>query len=67
MLKMIKRVAVGAAAFVGSAAVYAADGVDVSAATSAIAGAAAPIAAVGGAILAAHVGIKVYKLVRAAL
>ena len=41
--------------------------VDVGEATAAIAGAAAPIAAIGGAVLLVLVGIKVYKWVRRAM
>lgn len=42
-------------------------GVDVSAVVSAIEGAAAPIAAIGAAVLIVMVGIKVYKWVRRAM
>lgn len=42
-------------------------GVDVSAVVTAIQGAAAPIAAIGAAVLIVLVGIKVYKWVRRAL
>jgi len=42
-------------------------GVDVSAVVSAIEGAAAPIAAIGAAVLIVLVGVKVYKWVRRAL
>jgi Bacteriophage coat protein B. len=41
--------------------------VDVSGVTSAIEGAATPIAAIGGAVLIVLVGIKVYKWVRRAM
>lgn len=41
--------------------------VDVSGVTSAIEGAAGPIAAIGGAVLIVLVGIKVYKWVRRAM
>lgn len=44
-----------------------AQAVDVSDVTTAIAGAAAPIAAIGGAVLLVLVGIKVYKWVRRAM
>lgn len=42
-------------------------GVDVSGVVSAIEGAAAPIAAIGAAVLIVLVGVKVYKWVRRAL
>ncbi|HEL5042552.1 TPA: methyltransferase [Stenotrophomonas maltophilia] len=42
-------------------------GVDVGSVVSAIQGAAAPIAAIGGAVLTVLVGIKVYKWVRRAM
>lgn len=42
-------------------------GVDVGGVVSAINGAAAPIAAIGGAVLTIMVGIKVYKWVRRAM
>lgn len=42
-------------------------GVDVSGVVTAIQGAAAPIAAIGGAVLLILVGIKVYKWVRRAM
>lgn len=42
-------------------------GVDVGNVVSAIQGAAAPIAAIGGAVLTVLVGIKVYKWVRRAM
>lgn len=42
-------------------------GVDVSGVVSAIEGAAAPIALIGGAVLIVLVGIKVYKWVRRAM
>lgn len=42
-------------------------GVDVSAVTSAIEGAAGPIASIGAAVLLVLVGIKVYKWVRRAM
>jgi len=42
-------------------------GVDVGDVVSAIGGAAAPIAAIGGAVLTILVGIKVYKWVRRAM
>lgn len=42
-------------------------GVDVSGVVTAIEGAAAPIAAIGGAVLLILVGIKVYKWVRRAM
>ena len=42
-------------------------GVDVSAVVTAIGGAAAPIAAIGAAVLLILVGIKVYKWVRRAM
>ena len=42
-------------------------GVDVSSVVSAIEGAAAPIAAIGAAVLLVLVGIKVYKWVRRAM
>lgn len=49
------------------AAFASAGGVNVSGVVSAIEGAAAPIAAVGGAILLVLVGIKVYRWVRRAM
>lgn len=58
-------VAVPAAALVASPAF--AQAVDVSGVTAAIDGAAAPIAAIGGAVLLILVGIKVYKWVRRAM
>lgn len=42
-------------------------GVDVSGVVSSIEGAAAPIAAIGGAVLVVLVGIKIYKWVRRAM
>lgn len=42
-------------------------GVDVTGVVSAIEGASAPIAAIGGAVLVVMVGIKVYKWVRRAM
>lgn len=42
-------------------------GVDVSGVVTAIEGAAAPIASIGGAVLLIQVGIKVYKWVRRAM
>ena len=42
-------------------------GVDVTAVTTAINGAAAPIAAIGAAVLVILVGVKVYKWIRRAL
>lgn len=60
--------AVGTAA-VASTPAFAAGGggVDVGDVVSAIQGAAAPIAAIGGAVLTVLVGIKVYKWVRRAM
>jgi len=60
--------AVGASALATSP-VFAAGGggVDVGDVVSAITGAAAPIAAIGGAVLTIMVGIKVYKWVRRAM
>lgn len=45
----------------------AADEIDVSAVTTAIAGAAAPIASIGIAVLTVLVGVKVYKWIRRAM
>jgi len=42
-------------------------GIDVSSVTSAINGAAAPIASIGAAVLVILVGVKVYKWIRRAL
>lgn len=42
-------------------------GIDVSTVTTAINGAAAPIAAIGAAVLVVLVGVKVYKWIRRAL
>lgn len=42
-------------------------GIDVSSVTTAINGAAAPIAAIGAAVLVVLVGVKVYKWIRRAL
>lgn len=42
-------------------------GIDVTAVTTAINGAAAPIAAIGAAVLVVLVGVKVYKWIRRAL
>lgn len=52
-------------AFAGPAA--ASGGIDVTAVTSAISGAAAPIATIGAAVLVVLVGVKVYKWIRRAL
>lgn len=54
-----------ASAFVANAA--SAQAVDVTAVTTAIQGAAAPIASIGAAVLVVLVGIKVYKWVRRAM
>ena len=60
--------AVGTAALVSAPAFAAGGGgVDVGSVVSAIQGAAAPIAAIGGAVLTVLVGIKVYKWVRRAM
>lgn len=66
--KVAALVAVGTAA-VASAPAFASGGggVDVGTVVSAIQGAAAPIAAIGGAVLTVLVGIKVYKWVRRAM
>ncbi|HDS1159095.1 TPA: phage coat protein [Stenotrophomonas maltophilia] len=73
MLKALKGKGAALAA-VGTAAVASAPafasgggGVDVGSVVSAIQGAAAPIAAIGGAVLTVLVGIKVYKWVRRAM
>lgn len=42
-------------------------GIDVSAVTTAIAGASAPIAAIGAAVLVVLVGVAIYKWIRRAL
>lgn len=73
MLKALKGkgaalAAVGTAALVSSPAFASGGGgVDVGSVVSAIEGAAAPIAAIGGAVLTVLVGIKVYKWVRRAM
>ncbi|WP_127166219.1 MULTISPECIES: major capsid protein [Xanthomonas] len=60
--------AVGSAAFVSAPAFASGGGgVDVGDVVAAIQGAAAPIAAIGGAVLTVMVGIKVYKWVRRAM
>ncbi|HEL4110007.1 TPA: methyltransferase [Stenotrophomonas maltophilia] len=60
--------AVGTAALVSSPAFASGGGgVDVGSVVTAIQGAAAPIAAIGGAVLTVLVGIKVYKWVRRAM
>ncbi|MCC8489235.1 major capsid protein [Xanthomonas citri] len=60
--------AVGSAALVSAPAfATGGGGVDVGNVVSAIQGAAAPIAAIGGAVLTVLVGIKVYKWVRRAM
>lgn len=60
--------AVGSAALVSAPAfATGGGGVDVGNVVSAIQGAAAPIAAIGGAVLTVMVGIKVYKWVRRAM
>lgn len=53
--------AIAPAAFAGGG------GIDVSSVTTAISGAAAPIAAIGAAVLVVLVGVKVYKWIRRAL
>ncbi|MFB8956113.1 major capsid protein [Xanthomonas arboricola] len=60
--------AVGSAALVSAPAFASGGGgVDVGDVVAAIQGAAAPIAAIGGAVLTVMVGIKVYKWVRRAM
>ncbi|MBN5028347.1 methyltransferase [Stenotrophomonas maltophilia] len=60
--------AVGTAALVSAPAFAGGGGgVDVGSVVTAIQGAAAPIAAIGGAVLTVLVGIKVYKWVRRAM
>ncbi|MBV6839701.1 phage coat protein [Xanthomonas campestris pv. merremiae] len=60
--------AVGSAALVSAPAFASGGGgVDVGDVVQAIQGAAAPIAAIGGAVLTVMVGIKVYKWVRRAM
>ncbi|ATS80422.1 methyltransferase [Xanthomonas citri pv. fuscans] len=73
-LKTLFKNKTAALAAVGSAALVSAPafaggggGVDVGNVVSAIQGAAAPIAAIGGAVLTVMVGIKVYKWVRRAM
>jgi len=66
MQKTINRSLVALGALVGTAAANAA-AVDVSAVTTDIAAQAAPIAAVGAAVLVLYVGIKAFKWVRRAL
>lgn len=56
-----------AALALASASSFASAAVDVTDVTAAIEGAAAPIAAIGGAVLTILVGIKVYKWVRRAM
>ena len=56
-----------AAALTAPFAMASGGGVDVSGVVSAIEGAAAPIAAIGAAVLIVLVGVKVYKWVRRAL
>lgn len=46
---------------------FASGGIDVTAVTSAINGAATPIASIGAAVLVILVGVKVYKWIRRAL
>ncbi|MFA1288186.1 major capsid protein [Xanthomonas axonopodis] len=73
-LKTLFKNKTAALAAVGSAALVSAPafasgggGVDVGDVVAAIQGAAAPIAAIGGAVLTVMVGIKVYKWVRRAM
>lgn len=66
----LRRVGTGLALVGSSGAAMASGGagsVDVSGVVSAIEGAAAPIASIGGAVLLILVGIKVYKWVRRAM
>ena len=66
----LRRVGAGLALVGSSGAAMASGGgggVDVSGVVTAIEGAAAPIAAIGGAVLLILVGIKVYKWVRRAM
>lgn len=60
--QIVRRVSAGAALAVSSGFAAAAD-VDVSAVVTAVSGAAAPIAAIGGAVLVVKVGGKVYEWV----
>lgn len=66
-LPAVAGVGTAAAVSVPAFAQSASSGVDVSDVVSAIQGAAAPIAAIGGAVLTVMVGIKVYKWVRRAM
>lgn len=66
MQKTINRSLVALGALVGTAAANAA-AVDVTAVTTDISAQAAPIAAVGAAVLVLYVGIKAFKWVRRAL
>ena len=70
MFQSVKTKTVALLAFLVTALVASpafAQAVDVSDVTAAIDGAAAPIAAIGGAVLLILVGIKVYKWVRRAM
>lgn len=66
MQKPFKRALVASGSLIGAAAANAA-AVDVTAVTTDIAAQAAPIAAVGAAVLVLYVGIKAFKWVRKAL
>lgn len=66
MQKTFNRALIAGAALVGGAAANAA-AIDVTAVTADIAAQAAPIAAIGGAVLVLIVGIKAFKWVRRAL
>lgn len=67
MFKSIRSKAAALVAALALVAGNAAAAVDVTATTTEIAGASAPIAAIGGAVLLVMVGIKVYKWVRRAM
>jgi len=64
-MKLFDKLGLGLAVALASAPSFAA--VDVSGTVTEIGGAAAPIAAIGAAVLAVIVGIKVYKWVRRAM
>lgn len=65
--RLVAGSAVAGTALTAAGPAFAQSAVDVSGVTSAIEGAAAPIAAIGGAVLLILVGIKVYKWVRRAM
>jgi len=67
MNKFVKRGLVAVGALVTAGAAFAEGGIVVTGVVSEIAATAAPIAAIGGAVLTVMVGIKAYKWVRRAM